>query len=72
MHQKGSIRNWNILNIIVTELFIFSWLELETLFQKTEHFATTNLTREHHLMKCSQIVSLDKLAIQNKLVLSLS
>ena len=61
-----------MLNVIVTELFIFSWFELEMLFQKTEHFATTALTREHHLTKHSQIVSLYKLAIQKKLVLSLS
>ena len=60
------------MNLIATELFIFSWFKLEMLFQKTEHFATTNLTREHHLIKSSQIVSLDKLAIQNKQVLSLS
>ena len=58
--------------MIVTELFIFSWFEVEMLSQKTDHFATTNLTREHHLIKRTQIVSLDKFAIQNKLVLSLS
>ena len=41
-------------------------------FQKTEHFATPNLIRDNHLLKSLQIVSLDKLVIQNKLVLSLS
>ena len=72
-HIKRALLNIEIYyNLIFTELFIFSWFKLEMYFQKTERFATSNLTRDNHLIKLSQIVSLDKLAIQNKLVLSLS
>ena len=45
-------------------------------FQKTgkhskQRFSIPNLSREHHLKKRSQILSLDKLVLQKKLILTL-
>ena len=66
-----------MLNLIFTELFIFGWFKLEMQFQKTgkhskPHFPTPDLTRDHNLIKRSQLVSLDKLVSQNKLILTFS
>ena len=61
--KKGSIKNWNMLNLIFLQ-FLFA--------ASLKHFATVNLTRDNHFKRCFQIVSLDKLAKQNKLFFPLT
>ena len=71
---KGLFKSWNVLNLISTELFTFRSKDVipENWKHSKQNVATSNRNRDHHLIKRSQKVSLEKLAIQNKLIVSLS